>query len=137
MKRQAQDKLYHCVFALNYHLVLVTKYRRQCISPAMSDRLKEIVAYLCERWGGKLTEFNATSDHVHLLVFMPPNIQLSKFVNNIKTVTARQIRKEFAKELATVYWEPVFWSRTYCVLACGGAPLAIIKQYIENQNNWK
>jgi len=135
MKRQAIKKLYHCVFSLNYHLVLVTKYRHKCINDAISQRLQEIIKNLCSRWKGQLIEFNATSDHAHMLVSLPPTLQLSTFVNNVKTVTARRIRKEFSAHLAPFYWKPVFWSRTYCILACGGAPLAIIKQYIENQKD--
>lgn len=54
-------------------------------------------------------------------------------VNNLKTVSSRLIRKAFALQLHTVYWKPVFWSRSYCILTCGGAPLSIIKQSIEHQ----
>jgi putative transposase len=62
-----------------------------------------------------------------------PKVCLSSFVGNLKTVSSRLIRKEFARELYRIYWKPVFWSRSYCVLTCGGAPLSIIKQYIEQQ----
>jgi len=57
----------------------------------------------------------------------------SVFVNNIKTVSSRLIRKEFAEHLKKIYWKPVFWSRSYCILSCGGAPLSVLKQYIEQQ----
>jgi putative transposase len=71
-------------------------------------------------------EFNGEADHVHLL--------LSLFVNNLKTVTSRYIRKELGSELKQYYWnKPVFWSRSYCIISCGGAPLSVIKQYIEQQ----
>jgi putative transposase len=60
----------------------------------------------------------------------------SIFVNNLKTVTSRLIRKEFSEQLKKFYWkDPVFWSRTYCILTCGGAPLSVIKQYIEHQKS--
>ena len=127
------SKLYHCVYALHYHLVLVTKYRRKCITAPMLDRFCEIATARCEGWGGKLIEMNGESDHVHLLISLPPNLDLSGFVNNLKTTTSRLLRKEFADHLKKVYWKPVFWSRSYCVISCGGAPLSIIKQYIEQQ----
>ena len=79
-------------------------------------------------------EFNGEADHVHLLIALPPNLDLSGFVNNLKTTSSRLIRKEFAAKLARVYWKkPVFWSRSYCIISCGRAPLSILKQYIEQQ----
>jgi putative transposase len=134
MAGQAEfSKLYHCLYALHYHLVLVTKYRRKCITAPMLDRFREIAGARCEGWGGKLIEVNGEPDHVHLLISLPPNLDLSRFVNNLKTTTSRLIRKEFAAEVSRVYRKPVFWSRTYCVISCGGAPLSVIKQYIEQQ----
>lgn len=134
MEGQAEfSKLYHCVYALHYHLVLVTKYRRKCITASMLDRFREIAAARCEGWGGKIMEVNGEPDHVHLLISLPPNLDLSRFVNNLKTTTSRLIRKEFAAEVNRVYRKPVFWSRSYCVISCGGAPLSVIKQYIEQQ----
>lgn len=126
-------KLFHCVYALHYHLVIVTKYRRECITVPMLLRLREISAQRCKDWRGELVEFNGEADHVHLLVSLPPNLDLSRFVNNLKTTSSRLIRRDFAGQLARVYRKPVFWSRSYCIISCGGAPLAILKQYIEQQ----
>jgi putative transposase len=134
MTEQAKfSKLYHCVYALHYHLVLVTEYRRRCLTAPMLDRLREIAAARCEGWGGSLLEMNGEPDHAHLLVALPPNLDLSSFVNNLKTTTSRLVRKEFAEHLAPVYRKPVLWSRSYCIVSCGGAPLSIIKPYIEQQ----
>jgi putative transposase len=127
------SKLYHCVYALHYHLVIVTKYRRRCLTAAMLGRFREIAMARCEGWGGKLMEVNGESDHVHLLVSLPPNLDLSRFVNNLKTTTSRLIRKEFPGEVNRFYRKPVLWSRSYCAISCGGAPLSVIKQYIEQQ----
>ena len=133
MQIKGLNKLYHCVYSLNYHLVLVTKYRRRCITRAMLIRLEEIFTENARKWDCTLLEFNGEADHVHLLVALNPKVQVSVFVNNMKTVSARLIRKEFASHLAAVYRKPVFWSRSYCILTCGGAPLSVIKQYIEQQ----
>jgi putative transposase len=127
------SKLYHCVYALHYHLVVVTKYRRKCLTAPMLVRLNEISAARCEGWGGKLLEINGEADHAHMLVFLPPNLDLSRFVNNLKTTTSRLLRKEFAAEVNRVYRKPVLWSRSYCIISCGGAPLSVIKQYIQQQ----
>ncbi len=133
--KQVLNTLNHSVYSLQYHLVFATKYRRQCISPLMLERLKEIFQATVEKWHGELIEFNGESDHVHLLLSLNPKLRLSNFVNNMKTVSSRLIRKDFAEELREVYWKPVFWSGSYCILTCGGAPLSVIKQYIENQKS--
>jgi putative transposase len=134
MKKQQIKTLNHCAFNLNYHLVIVTKYRRKCITAAMLTRLKTISCDIAEKWQCELLEFNGEADHLHLLLSLNPKVAPSVFVNNLKTVTSRLIRKEFASHLKKIYWKkPVFWSRTYCILSCGGAPLSVIKQYIEQQ----
>lgn len=99
----------------------------------MLDRLKEIVTDLCQKWEVELLEFNGEADHVHLLLDMHPNIMPSKFINNLKTVTSRLMRKEFSKHLADFYWKPVLWTRAYCLLTTGGATIDTIRQYIEKQ----
>jgi putative transposase len=127
-------RLFHCVYALTYHLVLVTKYRRHCITRPMLDMLQDIVAQRCKDWGGELIEFNGEADHVHALMSLPPNLDLSRFLNNLKTTSSRLLRSEFARQLNRVYRKPVFWSRSYCIISCGGAPLSVIKQYVEQQD---
>lgn len=127
------QKLFHCTYSLNYHFVLVTKYRRRCLTKAMLDRLQEIAANLCIAWGGTLLEMNGEADHVHLLVEMNPKASPSSIAANFKTVTSRLLRKEFDDVLSKTYRRPVLWSRAYFVSSCGGAPLSVIKQYIEQQ----
>jgi putative transposase len=99
----------------------------------MLNRFREIATARCKGWGGILMECNGEPDHVHLLISLPPSLELSGFVNNLKTTTSRLLRKEFADELRRVYSKPVLWSRSYCIVSCGGAPLSIIQQYIEQQ----
>lgn len=127
------NKLFHCTYALSYHFVFVTKYRRRCLTPEMLDRLREITSRLAQTWGGRLVELNGEADHVHFLVEMNPKAAPSVVANNFKTVTSRLLRKEFARELGRVYKDRVLWSRTYFVASCGEAPLEIIKQYIAQQ----
>ena len=124
---------YHCVYKLTYHLVLVTKYRKKCLSNEMLNRLEEIVKKNCADWEIDLLEFNGEADHIHLLLEMHPNIMPSKFINNIKTVSSRLIRKEFDAELKQYYWKPVLWTRAYCLLTTGGATIDVIREYIQNQ----
>ncbi|TCM58044.1 putative transposase [Acinetobacter calcoaceticus] len=121
---------YHCVYKLTYHLVLVTKYRKKCFTNAMLNRLEEITKKNCTDWEIELLEFNGEADHIHLLIEMHPNIMPSKFINNLKTVTSRLIRKEFAEELNAFYWKPVLWTRAYCLLTTGGATIETIRDHI-------
>ena len=126
------NKLYHWSYSLSYHFVFVTKYRRKCFTRAMLDRLKEVVAKLCEDWKAELIEMNGEEDHVHFLLGLNPKCAPSVVANNFKTVTSRLLRKEFPA-LRAKYREPVLWSRSYFVASVGGAPLSVIKQYIEQQ----
>lgn len=124
----------HCVYNVKYHLVLVTKYRRKVINTEILNRLTKMADDRIAAWEGELVEINGEPDHLHILFELPPKYAVSDFVNALKTGTSRKIRNEFPEYLKSFYWKPVFWSRSYCVVTCGGAPLSVIKQYIENQD---
>jgi putative transposase len=124
----------HCVFSLNYHLVIVTKYRKKCLTGEMLRVIETLVRERCAARDGQLIEMNGEADHVHLLVSFPPHIALSEFVNAVKTNTARLLRRDFGKELARHYRESVLWSRSYFAMTVGGAPIEVLRQYIENQD---
>jgi len=124
----------HCVYSLNYHLVMVTKYRRPCLTSAMLSAIADSARERCESRDGELLEINGESDHVHLLVSLPPHIAVSEFMNALKTNTARVLRRDFKQELSSWYSEPVLWSRSYCAISVGGAPLEVVRRYIEQQD---
>ena len=135
MEQQQLSSLHHCVFRLTYHLVLVTKYRRKVINKQMLERLDEIFGETLQKWECRLVEFNGEPDHVHLLFEATPVIQLSKLVNNLKTVSSRLIRRDFKAEVSRVYGKkPVFWHRAYCIITAGGAPIEVLRRYIEEQD---
>lgn len=133
MKNKIFRSHHHCVFKLDYHLVLVTKYQKKCFTNVMRKRLFEIAQSVCEKWDIKLSEFGGESDHIHLLISAHPAMNISTFINNLKTVTSRMIRKEFKEHLSKYYWKPVLWTRAYCLLTTGGANIETIKKYIEKQ----
>lgn len=129
------NKNRHSCYKLTYHLVVITKYRHPVINEAVKKRLIEIITETLEtNWKCHLIEINGTEDHLHLLFDAPPQVQLSKLVNNLKTVSSRLIRKEFSEHLKPYYWKPYFWSNSYLILTTGGATLDIVKSYIENQD---
>jgi putative transposase len=113
--------------------VLVTKYRRQVITGDILRRLNEIFQSTCTKWRCTLKEFNGEADHVHLVISFPPDVQVSTLVGNLKTVSSRLIRKEFADWISRFYRKPVFWSGAYFVASCGGVTLEHLKHYVENQ----
>jgi len=123
----------HCIYDLQYHLVLVTKYRKKCLTENVLTFANETFVSTCKKWDVELIEFGGEADHVHILFSAYPNLDLSKFINNLKTVTSRLLRKEFANHLNTFYWKPVLWTRAYCLLSTGGATIEVIKKYIQNQ----
>ncbi len=126
------DSNNHSVFLLNYHLVLVTKYRRKVISYNISERLKEIFKYISEKYNITLAEWNYDYDHIHILFRAHPNSGLSKFLNAYKSTSSRLIKKEFP-EIKKKLWKEYFWARSFCLITTGGAPIETIKKYIENQ----
>ena len=122
----------HSVFLMYYHLVLVIKYRRNVIDEVISNRLKEIFEYVSPNYNITLQEWNQDKDHVHILFKAHPNSELSKFINAYKSASSRLIKKDYP-QLREVLWNESFWSRSFCLLTTGGAPIEVIKRYIENQ----
>jgi REP-associated tyrosine transposase len=135
MAKQELQALHHCVFSLHFHLVLVTKYRRKAITKEMLERLRMIFGETLEKWRCELIEFNGETDHVHMLIQTNPAVQLSKLINNLKTVSSRLIRRDFKKHLSRIYLKPVFWHRSYCLISTGGATIEILRKYIEEQGS--
>ena len=123
----------HCVFVMHAHLVFVTKYRRHVFADRHLTRLEEIMRAVCADFETELVEFNGEPDHVHLLVNFPPKVAVSKLVNSLKGVSSRRLRQEFP-ELVRHYWRAQrLWSGSYFAGSVGGAPLSVLRQYIEQQ----
>ena len=118
---------------LKVHLVLVTKYRRKAFTREMLERLHVIIEELLGKWDCKLVDFNGEDNHIHCLFQYHPDVELSKLVNNLKSVSSRKLRQEFSEHLAKFYWKEVFWSGSYFVASCGGVTVSTLRKYIENQ----
>ena len=136
--KQEYNKNRHSCYSLKYHLVVVTKYRNEVINKEVFERLKEITINIFESsFNCKITNVNAEKDHVHILFEAPPQVQLSKLINNFKTVSSRLIRKEFKEHVDRYYWKPYFWSSSYLILSVSDVSESIINEYIENQATLK
>lgn len=126
------DNNNHSVFLMYYHLVLVIKYRRKVIDDNISNRLKEIFEYIAPNYNMTLQEWNHDKDHVHILFKAQPNSELSKFINAYKSASSRLIKKEYPITRKSL-WKEYFWSRSFCLLTTGGAPIEVVRRYIESQ----
>ena len=123
----------HCVFNLHVHLVFVTKYRRGVFTGEVLTELRDIFAAVCQDFSAELVEFDGEDDHVHLLVNYPPTVSVSALVNSLKGVSSRLVRKKNYPSVSKKLWGGALWSPSYFAGSCGGAPISIIRQYIEQQ----
>ena len=124
----------HSCYLLEYHLVVVTKYRHPVLTGKLKDKLLELSFNVIEDyWKCRILEISTDKDHIHILFESKPQVQLSKLVNNYKTVTSRILRKEFADELSPYYWKPYFWSDSYFIGCVSDRTREAVRFYIQNQ----
>ena len=126
----------HTVASIKIHIVFVTKYRHPVISGEIEEDIVDLCRSICEKNDCILEEAKAdlgTNDHIHLLVDLAPKVSISKLCNTMKTVTSREIRKRFVRQLKPYYWKSVFWKRGFSAVSAGGASLDVLKAYIEGQ----
>lgn len=123
----------HSCFLLQYHLVMVTKYRHPVLTDEVSAALLSYTENYFKEREITLTALNTDIDHVHILFECSPCIQLDKFVNAFKSASSRHIRKTFPEFLAQYYWKPYFWSMSYFICTVSEKTNDIVKTYIENQ----
>jgi putative transposase len=114
-------------------LVFVTKYRRGVLDSAMLGCCEAAMRKVCADFGAELREFNGEDDHVRLLVEYPPKVAVSALVNSLKGVSARRLRSQFTGSVNRASMHGHLWSPSYFAASCGGAPLSIVRQYIEQQ----
>jgi putative transposase len=123
----------HCVFRLHVHLVFVSKYRKNIFTKPILNTSHQLFKKVCTDFEAELIEFDGEADHVHLLINYPPKVPISKLVNSLKGASSRQL-KRLHPEITKHYWKSQLWSPSYFAGSCGGAPIEIIRQYIEQQN---
>ena len=120
------------VYSCKYHVVWCPKYRRKVLKNGIDTRLKELIQETCVEIYADIIEMEIMPDHVHLLIEVDPQYGIHKAVKLIKGKSSRILRQEFPELRSRL---PTLWTNSYFVSTVGGAPLAIIKQYIENQKN--
>lgn len=122
----------HSVFSLHYHLILVTKYRKPVFDDEISERAKALFEAIAPRYKIEILEWNHDQDHVHIFFKAQPKTELSKFINAYKSASSRVLKKEFLS-MREQLWQDMFWSRSFCLLSSGSAPIEVIQQYIKEQ----
>ena len=120
------------LYSCKYHVVWCPKYRRKVLKNGIDMRLKELIQETCVEINADIIEMEIMPDHVHLLIEVDPQYGIHKAVKLIKGKSSRILRQEFPELRSRL---PTLWTNSYFVSTVGGAPLAIIKQYIENQKN--
>jgi putative transposase len=122
---------------MHAHLVFLTKYRPGVFTKEVLDDLRGIFFGVCNDFQAELVEFDGEEDHVHLLVNYHPKVAVSNLVNSLKGVSSRMIRQKQYPSIRKKLWGGALWSPSYFAGSCGGAPIAIIRQYIEQQQTPK
>ena len=120
------------VSRLVIHLVCVTKYRRKVFDGLALGWLQAHCAKVCSLMGARLIALDGEADHAHLLIEYPPKLSVSAMVNAIKGTSSRLLRRD-RPDIASRYWKGVLWSPSYFVVSAGGAPLEVVKAYVEAQ----
>ncbi len=118
---------------LHVHLVFVTKCRGEVFTKEILDDLRPMFASVCTDFEAELVAFDGEDDHVRLLVNYPPKVCVSNLVNSLKGVSSRMIRKKNYPSIREKLWGGALWSPSYFAGSCGGAPIDVIRQYIEQQ----
>ncbi|MGK7941352.1 MAG: IS200/IS605 family transposase [Crocosphaera sp.] len=118
----------HIITELNVHLVFVTKYRKKVFDKEGLDFLQATMKDTAKKMGFKVLEFDGEPDYVHLLITYPPKYSISKLVNHLKGVSSRMYRKEFN------FNGTHLWSPSYFASSVGGAPIEVLKQYINRDS---
>lgn len=126
------DNNNHSVFAMYYHLILVVKYRRKVFDDSISNYARTIFEKIAPSYNIFLLEWNHDVDHVHIMFKAQPNSELSKFINAYKSASSRLIKRDYP-EIRRKLWKEYFWSQSFCLLTTGGAPIEVIRKYIETQ----
>ncbi len=124
----------HSVYLLTYHIIFVTKYRKKVITDEMGDFMKDLAEYLCENQNCEMLSAETDSDHMHLLVSMPPDLAPVKLINSLKTQLSKEVRSRYREHIQKYLWgDSPFWSASYFCATTGSVSMETVKQYIEGQ----
>lgn len=124
----------NAVYLLNYHLILITKYRKKIFNnDSIIERTKEIMRNIASDFDIDIINQECGEDHIHLMISTKPTVELTKMVNLLKGTSSRYLRKEFETEISEQLYGDSFWSDSYYIATAGNVSVDTIYKYIENQ----
>jgi putative transposase len=127
------DRGAHSVYALQYHLVQCVKYRKQVLNtPAIIDYLKQKIVEISDTFQVIVIDIGCDKDQFHMLFRAKPTLDIPKYINAIKTITSREMKRNFP-EIKGKLWKEAFWSRSYFLATSGQVTLEQLKRYVERQ----
>ena len=137
MYKRKKGQLYytnrHSCFLLQYHMVLVTKYKKPVLTGKVKDHVYDTIRTIFDERGYNILELNGEADHIHILFEAGPDMAPMELANVVKTKTARFVRRDLPDEVNKIYWKQVFWTDSYFVTTVGTNSLAVVQDYIKNQ----
>lgn len=133
MGKTVTQSFNHSVFSIRYHVVFITKYRKNVFNRDIADKCRTVLSGTLSKWRCSLLEFGWEPDHVHMLIECHPTMDLSVLINNLKTVSSRKLRQTFADHFSVYYSKPVLWNRSYFVATVGDVSIDVIRNYVINQ----
>ena len=129
------NRKHHAAYQLNYHLVLLPKYRKKGLQSPISDLLSEIILKICSIYEFRLISSKIRPDHVHLFLSAPPKFAPSTIAKIVKSITARQIFRDYPELKQDVFWGGHFWSNGYYIGSAGAVSSTTIQEFIEWQDH--
>jgi len=132
MRAKAYKSNRNVYYSCKYHVVWCPKYRRKVLMEGIAERLRQIIAEVCQEHQAELVQVEVMPDHVHLLVECDPQFGIHRLVRLLKGRSSRLLRQEFPVLKRKL---PTLWTNSYFVSTIGGAPLSVMKHYIENQKH--
>jgi putative transposase len=133
---QNYRKTSHSIYACKYHIVWITKYRKQVLTGLVAERVRELIRQICKEHDVEIIKGHVSSDHIHIFVSVPPHMAVSKLVQYIKGKSSYKLMQE-NKQISKTFWGRHLWGRGYFVATLGNVTDEVIMEYIKNQDEEK
>jgi putative transposase len=129
-------KAAHVMYSIHLHIYFVTKYRKKILSEAMGRRVLEVAQGICQTHKSEILECGSELEHIHFLLDLHPDNNISMLIKSMKSATSQMVQKEFPAEFRKTYGKgTALWGRQKGIISCGGAPLEIVKKYIAGHSD--
>jgi putative transposase len=124
----------HTAFSIHLHIVWITKYRHKVLYKEVAERVRAIVREECRKSGVDILKGHVSSNHVHVLVSIPPQVTISRLIQRMKGKSSYHLLREFP-HLRKRFWGRHVWARGYFCRSSGNVTDEVIKAYIESQSH--